>query len=104
MIPHSTSAEEIADLLSIVERDLHDSAQEPLIALVLQPVDGRDVGVIQGGEELGFTLEASQSVLVSGEVLRQNLDRHVTIQLRIPRPIHLARGARAERLENLIMA
>lgn len=32
MTPHSTSAEEIADLLSIVERDLHDSAHEALRA------------------------------------------------------------------------
>jgi len=32
LIPHSTSAQEIADLLSIVERDLHDSAHEALSA------------------------------------------------------------------------
>ncbi len=37
------------------------------------------------------------------EVLRQHLDRHIPVELRIPSPIHLAHAARTERFEDFVM-
>jgi hypothetical protein len=42
-----------------------------------QAVDSADVGVIEGGEQLGFELESVQSLGVCDPLGRQNLDRDV---------------------------
>ncbi len=76
---------------------------EPPIALILQPIDSRDVGVVQRGEKLGFTLKASQAFGIGGEVLGENLDGDIAVKLRIPRPIHLSHAALAERFKDLVM-
>jgi len=45
----------------------------------------RDVGMIQGGERLRFTLEAQKAIVIGCEHLRQSLDRHVPIEFGIAR-------------------
>ena len=35
--------------------------------------------MVQGGKELGLTLEASEAVGIGGEVLGQNLDGDITV-------------------------
>jgi hypothetical protein len=61
----------------------------------LEAVDGPDVRMIQGGENLSFALEARQAIEIECELRREDLDRDVAIQLRIARPIHLPHPARA---------
>ena len=39
-----------------------------------------------------------------GQRLRQHLDRHLAPEPRVPRPVHLAHPARAERREDLVGA
>ena len=64
--------------------------EEKSRARLLQTVDRGDVWMIQGREYFRLSLESSQSFLVFGEQLGQNLDRHVPTELSIPRPIDLS--------------
>src|SRR5438034_4736149 len=52
--------------------------------------------MIQRGERLRFTLKPRKAVGVACEGLGQDLDRHVAIQSRIARPIHLPHPAFAD--------
>src|SRR4029077_5384539 len=60
------------------------------VAFVLEPVDGGDVWVVQGREDFGFALKPRESAAVRGERWRQDLDRDLTFQLRVSRPMDLA--------------
>ncbi len=62
----------------------------------LQPVDGGDVRMVQGGEHFRFALKARQPIGVSRERRRQDLDGDLTLQLRVGRPIHLPHPAFAD--------
>ena len=44
-------------------------------------MDVRDVGVIERGEDLCLTREASAAVRIDGEGFWQDLERNVTIEL-----------------------
>ena len=81
---------------------LHD--QEPCVAVGLKSMNGRNVRMVQGGERLRLALEPSQPLLVFGERFRQHLDRHLTLELRVARPIHLSHAARTERAKDLVVA
>ena len=50
--------------------------QEADTAVLLQAVNGGDVGVVQRRQKLRLTLEARQPFGVGGEELRQHLDGH----------------------------
>ena len=50
---------------------------------MLDGVDGPDVGVVQGGEQLGFALETSHALGVTGHHLGQHLDRHLPTELAV---------------------
>src|SRR5712664_4700472 len=52
--------------------------------------------MIQRREHLRFTLKTGQTFRIAGEDLRQDLDRHVAAELRIPGTIHLPHAAGAE--------
>ena len=65
-------------------------------AAFFEPVDGGDVRMIQGREDLGFSLKTREPIRVSSEQERQDLDRDLTLQLGIGGPIHLAHAALAE--------
>ena len=71
-------------------------------ARLLEPVDVRDVRMIEGGQHLGLALEARKPVGIRGERLGKNLDRDVAAELRVLRPIDLSHPARAERREDLV--
>ena len=45
---------------------------------VLEGVDGCDVGVVEGGEDLGLTLEASQALGVGCHGFGQHFDCYLT--------------------------
>jgi hypothetical protein len=68
----------------------------------LDGVDVNDVGMVESGESLGLALEAGQPVGVRGEVGRQDLERHLAVQGRIPGPIHLSHATRPELVEDLV--
>ena len=70
----------------------------------LEAEDGGDVRVVQRGEQLGFTLEPSQTSGVGGEVLRQHLDRDFAIKRRVACAVDLAHAACTERGDDLVVA
>jgi hypothetical protein len=51
--------------------------------VIVQAEDGGDPGVAQRGQQLGLALEARQPLGVPGEVLGQDLDRHVAAERRV---------------------
>jgi hypothetical protein len=52
--------------------------------------------VIQGSERSGFLLEPAKAFGRAAEFLRQNFDRHVTAEARIPRAKHFSHSTRAD--------
>jgi hypothetical protein len=71
--------------------EFHDERRDA--AALLEPVDARDVRMVQRGEDFRFTLKTCEPIGISGERGRQNLDRDLPLQLRIYGPIHLAHPA-----------
>ena len=71
---------------------------------VFQPVNGRDVRVIQRGEESSLPLEPRDPVRIGRERLGEDLDGNVAIEPRVPRPIHFPHAAGPERGVNLVRA
>ena len=71
---------------------------------VLQPVDRADVRMIERGEHRGLALETRATVGVVGERTRQEFDRDLAIQRRVPRAVHLAHAALADRRNDLVDA
>src|SRR5713226_4785861 len=63
-----------------------------------------DVRVIQRRERFRFTLKAGDPLGVRDERVRQDLDRHVAIQLRVARFIDLAHAAGPKGREDLVWA
>jgi hypothetical protein len=59
--------------------------------------------MVQRGEDLGLSLESPQSLRFPGELIGQDLDRHVPTQLPVSRPIHLSHPALADGLEDLVV-
>jgi hypothetical protein len=69
---------------------------------VLEPVNCRDVRMVQRREHLRFALETRNPFGIAGEDLRQDLDRDVAAKLGIARTIHLAHAAGADGRQDLI--
>ncbi len=65
-------------------------------------VDRRDVGMIEQPRRLRLLLEPPQPVRVVGEGGRQNLNRHLAREPRVPCAIHLTHPSGAEGREDLI--
>ncbi len=70
--------------------------ERPRVPGLFQPVDGRDVGMVQGRQDLGFPLEAGEAFWIGRKRIRQHLDRHVAVQGRIVGAVHLAHATRAD--------
>ena len=49
----------------------------------MQAENGRDVGVVERGQQLRFALEAGHPLRVGGELGGEDLDRHLTVDHRI---------------------
>jgi hypothetical protein len=67
---------------------LHHEGTNP--AALLETVDVRDVGVIQGGESLRLTREPRKSLRVARHLLRKNLEGDVAVQPGVAREVYLA--------------
>ena len=84
-------------------RTVHQFHDERAYAIGLfEAVDRRDIGMVERGEDVRLTLEARQSVGVQRERIRQDLDCHVTLQLRVACAIHFAHAAGAKQTGDLI--
>src|SRR5713101_1793300 len=60
--------------------------------------------MVQRSQHLRFTLEAGKPFGIVRERFRQNFDRYVTPELRIPRAVHLSHSARADLRDDLVRA
>jgi hypothetical protein len=63
---------------------------------LLEPVEGRDVGMVERGQGLGLAVEACQAIAVACERVGQNLDRHLPPEVHVGRAVDFAHSARAD--------
>ncbi len=61
---------------------------------LLESVDGRDVRMVERGQQPRLALEAGEPVRIGREEARQDLDRDVAPELRVAGAVHLAHPAR----------
>ena len=71
---------------------------------LLEPVDRGDVGVVQRRENFGLSLEARQSLRVSGKRFGQDFDGDVPAEFSVLGSEDLAHPAFANRLDDLVVA
>ena len=76
--------------------------QEPDAVLILDRIERDDVRVVEAGDGARLVFESRQAFGVRGHVGRQHLERDVTTEAAIARPVHLAHAARAERGDDLV--
>ena len=81
---------------------LHDEGVHAV--RLFEPVDRRNVGVVQRREQFGFALKASKPVAIPRERERQNLDRDLAFQLRVRRTKHLPHATLADLGRDLVDA
>ena len=81
-------------------QQLHRRVDGALLAA--EVVDGEDVRVREGGDRLRLALEAPERVGILGEVPRQDLDRHLALELRVARAEDDAHPALAELRDDLV--
>ena len=81
---------------------LHDQGTDA--ARFLQAVNVGDVGVIQRRQGLRFACEPSQPFGVPRKRVGQDLQRHVTIELRVACPKHLTHPSLADRRRHFVDA
>ena len=60
--------------------------------------------MVQRGEDFSFTLEASQALRIVRERLRQDLERHVPVELGVPGSIHLSHAPLAYEGGHVVVA
>src|SRR5262249_43522451 len=68
----------------------------------LQTVNGRDAGMIERGERLGFLLESRQPVRILRQRIRQYLNGDLTVEPRVPRFPDFSHAARTDRREDFV--
>src|SRR5512138_888936 len=66
-------------------------------------MNGGNVGMVERGEQSGFTLEPRKPVGILGEISRQYLDRDIASEFLIVRAIDLSHTAFAERFLHIVM-
>ena len=71
--------------------------------VLLESVNGADIGVIQRGQQPRLALEPAAAIGIGGKNIRQNLDRHVAPEPRIAGAVDVSHPACAEERANFIM-
>ena len=71
---------------------------------LLDAVQGCEVRVVQRTQEAGLALEPRPPFLVARERIGKGLERHLSPEPRVPRPVHLPHSARANRRDDLVRA
>jgi hypothetical protein len=82
-------------LRQVVALDQFHHQRDPVHAL-LEAEDLRDVRMVERRKYFGFALKARQPLGIGRQRRWQHLDRHLTLQVRVGRPIHLPHAALAE--------
>jgi len=70
----------------------------------VEPVERRDVRVVQRCQELRFPLEASEPLFVTGELFGQDFDGDVALQLRIDGTVDLTHPTNPDGLGDLVVS
>ena len=99
-----TGGESLAQGLSVDELHRENVARRGTRGTgeLFEGIDGRDVRVVERREQLRFLLEAPPAVLVFEEILRQDLQRHDSLEPRVAGPIDLAHPSGSEGGEDLV--
>ena len=82
--------------------ELHDEGRCP--RRIIEAVNLGDVRMIQRREDLRFTLEAGEAVMVGGDVRRQHLNGHIAVQAAIAGAVHLPHAAAANERDDVVGA
>ena len=78
--------------------------QRPRVAALFEPVDLRDVGMVQRGEDSGFTWEPGQAFRIIGEQVRQDFESHIAPELRVVSAVDLSHAALTDKGSDLVGA
>jgi hypothetical protein len=78
--------------------------EEAFVFGLLKPVDRGDVGVIERRQELGFALEAGHSFGIACERLGKELERDLSIQIKVIGQLDFAHASAAKLFTNSIMS
>ena len=73
------------------------------VVRLLQAVDRGNVRVIERRENFCLALKSSQALFIFGELVRQDLDRHIPAELSIACTINVSHPAFANGLEDLVV-
>ena len=79
----------------------HDQEMQPVIGL--QAVDRGDGGMVQRRQRAGFAMKAGQALVVLGEVVGQDFQRHLTSEFGVARQIDGSHAAFAEFAEDFVV-
>jgi hypothetical protein len=71
--------------------------------LVVNFVDGANVGMVQRGGSLGFALKAAERLRVFGYIVGQKLERHKATEFHILSLVDHTHAAAAEFLDNAVV-
>ena len=93
-----------AFLQSLRQRLAFHAFHHQIIDTILTPhvVQHTNVRMIQAGDGFRFALEALLANGIAGKMCWENFDGNGALQPRVPRTIHLAHPARANRVQDLI--
>src|SRR5882724_6637688 len=80
---------------------LHD--QERMAVLLSDLIDRADVGMVEGRSSLSFSLETSQGLGVSGDLVRQKLQGNKTMESRILGLVNHTHPATADFLKDAVV-
>ena len=69
---------------------------------LFEAVNGGDVRMVEGGQDLRFAAEAGKSIGIARERLGQNFQRHVTIERAVAGAIDLAHAASADGRDHFV--
>jgi len=69
----------------------------------LQAIDGRDAGMVEGGQDPRLALETGQPLGILGKGLGQDLDRDLATELAVLGPVDLAHPALAELVGDVVV-
>jgi hypothetical protein len=79
------------------------SNQERMAVLLPDLIDGADIGVVEGRSSLSFSLETSQCLGVSGDLVRQELQGNKTIERSVFGLVDHTLPAATELLDNAVV-
>ena len=66
-------------------------------------VNVSDVRMIERTQNFSFTMEAGHAIRIAQKCRRQNFQRHVGLERRVPRAVYLAHTALAEQGDHFIV-